>query len=217
MKIQNKTSHIPPAAVVLLLIVPLCSAVLKPIHTSVSGDVLLTVWANILSITIAAAASVSLYGALGYIVKAVRDGRSWWQFAVMYAVGLLLVYGSGIVAYRLYLTPEAFKEAVPYTLTTDLLNIGIEVVLFAVTIIVTRHISARGASVKRLTAVPVLVCLVNSAVWAIASTTVDIVSVGLPINLTEVVYLLTPYAIIAVTALLGYFIVWRILGGGKAV
>ena len=58
--------------------------------------------------------------------------------------------------------------------------------------------------------------LVNSAVWAIASTTVDIVSVGLPINLTEVVYLLTPYAIIAVTALLGYFIVWRILGGGKA-
>lgn len=223
-KITQRPIHIYPHAVFMLLVLPLLNAVLNLVYSAVSGDVLLTVWANILSCIIYAVTTVTLYAGLGYTVLSLVRGLNPVPYIVMYGVGLVLFYAGGIVSDRLYMTDALFGEMLGLTLSTDLLNIGIEAVLFALTVIfVNMHTERRGRSVfpaKNPIAgdsanipalIPVLVCLVNSTIWALASTVVDIASVGLPVNLNEVIYLATPYGLILLSALMGYITVRRVL------
>ena len=221
---KRVSGSIHPSAVILLLIVPLCNAVLGVIHSAVSGDIMYTVLADIFSWIMYILTSLSLYGGLGFVVRACVRGFSFVPYAVMYGIGLVLVYAGGIMADKLYMTDEAFVQLLPLTLVTDLLNIGIEAVLFAVSILLVRMVISRYGSAA-VTAknpfvrergnifvwIPVGVCFVNSFVWAVASTVVDIVSVGLPINLAEVVYLVSPYLLIAAVAVGGSFAVSAVL------
>jgi len=223
-KNTQRPIHIYPHAVFMLLVLPLLNAVLNPVYAAVSGDVLLIVWANILSCIMYAVTTVTLYAGLGYSVLALVRGLNPVPYIVMYGVGLVLFYAGGIVSDRIYMTDKLFSEMLGLTLSTDLLNIGVEALMFAVTLLlVNMHITRRGrsmfpaknpfardkANIPAL--IPVLVCFVNSFVWAAASTIVDIVTVGLPINLTEVVYLLSPYGLILLCAAVGYFTVRRVL------
>ena len=221
---KRVSGPIHPLAVILLLIVPLCNAVLSIIHSAVSGDIMYTVIADIISCGVYVLTALSLYGGLGFVVRACVRGSSFVPYAVMYGIGLVLVYAGGVMADKLYMTDDAFVQLLPLTLITDLLNVGIEAVLFAVTVLLVRMIVSRYGSVP-VTAknpfkrdpgnifvwIPVGVCFVNSFVWAVASTVVDIVSVGLPINFSEVVYLVSPYLLIAAVAVGGSFVVSAVL------
>jgi len=224
-------SPIPPSAIVLLLVVPLCNAVLGIISSSFAGDIVYTVLADVMSCIMYILTALSLYAGLGFVVRACHMKRSFVPYAVMYGIGLLLVYAGGIVSYRLFMTDEAFAAILPYTLTTDLLNIGIEAVLFAVTVLLVHAVIMKYGSVPVTSKnpfrrdpgnifvwIPVGVCFVNSLVWAIASTVVDLVSVGLPINLAEVVYLVSPYLLIIGAAVFGLFAVSMVIrSSGKSV
>ena len=217
---------IPPSAVILLLIVPLCNAVLRIVYSAVVGNVLYDLLTNGLSLVMYALSILSLYAGLGYVVRACLHRFPFVPYTVMYALGLILTYAGEIVSYRLFMTEEAFASALGYTLTTNLLNLGIEAVLFAVTILITNIASAKygvpsaseytknpfkKAKGNLFVLIPVGICFTNSFAWAVASTIVDLVSVGPPINLTEVVYLASPYLLILVTAIFGTFTVSKVL------
>ena len=220
----HKSSRIPVSAFILLLCVPLVNALLGVIHSSMAGDIIYSVIADVISFGMYVLTALSLYAGLGYTVRACVRRICFVPYVVMYGIGLLLVYGGGIVSYRLFMTGDAFLAALPYTLVTDLLNIGIEAVLFAVTVLVVRMRLARtSASIvfsrnpfarvsgRVFVLIPVIVCVVNSFVWALASTVVDLVTVGLPVNLSEVVYLASPYLLIVVSALFGAFVVSAVM------
>ncbi len=204
------------SSVVLLLVLPLVNAVLRLIYSTVAGDVLLVTYANILSVLSYILSSLSLYAGLGLLTCAVLAAKPIKKYPIMYFIGLMLVYAGDIVSNKLMMTDEAFAANLPMTLTTAALNILLEVILFVLTyVFVGLCVRRSGSTPTRVSLVAPIVCAANSLAWAIASTVVDLVTVGTPVNFGEVVYLLSPYLLIAVTFVGGFAVVRTIVGRAR--
>lgn len=219
---QQKKSVSPVAVfltVLFLAAVPAVNLFLGWFYTQTAGDALRLTESNALSVAMYVLFEAAKYAAMALVLaRILRNGRvrAGIPPLVLYFVGLLAVNAGSLVMQRLTMTADAFAEGIRLMLTTALLDIGIEVVLFCILLLIAdaRLRSARP-NVRALAGkcrfwawLPVLLCAAEALIWAVASTVTDLVSVGTPINAGEWIYLLSPYALIAVTALLA-----RILTG----
>ena len=206
-----------------LLFLPLTAVVLNFAYLSTAGDVLRLTLTNLLSWEIYILTELTRWLAFGLIVWALLRRRSPALPLVLYGVGRLFGAACDLGAQRIFMTAEAFLDSLSFLLADLLLNLGLDAVLCVLVVVLTKGYIARrdlppaaarnpfsSREANPAVRIPALLMLVNLSVWAVASTVVDLVSVGAPVNFVEVRYLTAPYLLIAVNLLLGYLVMWRV-------
>ena len=206
-----------------LLFFPLLAGVLKFPYLSIAGDVMRLTAANLLSWSMYVLTEAARWIAYGLTVWALLRRSSPALPLALYGAGWLFSAACGLLGQRAFLTAEAFREELAFSLSELALNLGLDAVLCVLIVVLTKGCIARrslqpGAARNPFSAqqanpalrIPAVLMLVNLLAWAVASTVVDLVSVGAPVNFVEVRYLAAPYLLLAANVLLGYLVMWRI-------
>lgn len=206
-----------------LLFLPLTAVVLRFAVLSTEGDVMRLTLTNLLSWGIYILTELTRWLAYGLAVRMLLRRQSPALPLVLYAIGRVFGAACDLLGQRIFMTAEAFGGELAFMLTDSLLTLGVDAVLCVLLVVLTKGLIARRElpreaarspfSAKRANPalrVPALLMLVNLLAWAVASTVVDLVTVGLPVNFVEVRYLLAPYLLLCANVLLGYLVMWRV-------
>ncbi len=206
-----------------LLFIPLTAVVLNFAYLSMAGDIMRRTLTSLLSWSVYILNELTRWLAYGLAVWALLQRRSPALPLVLYGAGRLFTAACDLLGQRIFMTADAFREELSFLLADSLLNLGLDAVLCVLAVVLAKGCIDRrdlprdaapgpfsGREANPALRIPAVLMLIDLLAWAVASTAVDLVTVGAPVNFAEVRYLVSPYLLIAANVLLGYLVMWRV-------